>query len=222
MRSGKQSILTIEAKKATFEANLATILLTMSSLLVSILFKEYRRRVLGLLLLHPEQAYHVREIARLTGTVAGTLHKELGKLARAGVLEKSSRGNQVSYQANRECLIFEELSSILRKTSGVADVLTSTLAPVTKNIEAALVFGSVASGKANVNSDVDLLIVGSLSFSEAVKLLYPAQEILGREINPKLYSLEEWQLAISGGSAFIREILEKPTIRVIGDIGDLG
>ena len=214
--------MTIEAKKATFEANLATILLTMSSLLVSILFKEYRRRVFGLLLLYPEQAYHVREIARLTGTVAGTLHKELGTLARAGVLEKSSRGNQVSYQANRECLIFEELSSILRKTSGVADVLTSTLAPVTKNIEAALVFGSVASRKANVNSDVDLLIVGSLSFSEAVKLRYPAQEILGREINPKLYSLEEWQLAISGGSAFIREILEKPTIRVIGDIGDLG
>ena len=141
--------MTIEAKKATFEANLATFLLTMSSPLVSILFKEYRRRVLGLLLLHPEQAYHVREIARLTDTVAGTLHKELGTLARAGVLKKSSRGNQVSYQANRECLIFEELSSILRKTSGIADVLASTLTPVMKNIEAALVFGSVASGKAN-------------------------------------------------------------------------
>jgi len=194
----------------------------MSSLLVSILFKEYRRRVLGLLLLHPEQAYHVREIARLTDTVAGTLHKELGTLARAGVLKKSSRGNQVSYQANRECLIFEELSSILRKTSGVADVLESTLAPVMKNIEVALVFGSIASGKANGNSDIDFLIVGSLSFSQAVKILYPAQEILGREINPKLYSLEEWQLAVNGGSAFIREILEKPTIRVIGDIDDLG
>ena len=91
-----------------------------------------------------------------------------------------------------------------------------------KNIAAALVFGSVASGKAGENSDIDLLIVGSLSFSDAVKLLYPAQEILGREINPKLYSLEEWRLAINGGSAFIREILVKPTIRVIGDIDDLG
>ena len=111
--------MTVEAKKATFEANLATFLLTMSSLLVSILFKEYRRRVLGLLLLHPEQAYHVREIARLTDTIAGTLHKELGTLARAGVLEKSSRGNQVSYQANRECLIFEELSNACLKLLSV-------------------------------------------------------------------------------------------------------
>ena len=45
----------------------------------SILFSEYRRRVLGLLLLHPEERYHVREIARLTNTTAGTLHRELSK-----------------------------------------------------------------------------------------------------------------------------------------------
>ncbi len=49
----------------------------MSSLLADLLFKDYRKGVLGLLLLHPQERYHVREIARLTGTVAGTLHKEL-------------------------------------------------------------------------------------------------------------------------------------------------
>lgn len=91
----------------------------MSSLLADILFKEYRKRVLSLLLLRPDQAFHVREIARLTGTVPGTLHKELSKLADADILIKTSRGNQVSYQANPNCLIFEELSSILRKTFGL-------------------------------------------------------------------------------------------------------
>ena len=55
----------------------------MSLSLASVLFKDYRRRVLGLLLLHPGDSYHVREIARLTGTVAGTLHKELTTLANA-------------------------------------------------------------------------------------------------------------------------------------------
>ena len=48
----------------------------MGSLLAEILFKDYWRRELGLLLLHPDKSYHVREIARLTGTVAGTLHKD--------------------------------------------------------------------------------------------------------------------------------------------------
>ena len=53
-------------------------------MLASLLFGTYRQRVLGLLLLNPEQNYHVREIARLTNTAAGTLHKELARLAEAG------------------------------------------------------------------------------------------------------------------------------------------
>jgi len=80
----------------------------MLRLLSDLLFAGYRQRVLGLLLLRPEQAYHVREIARLTGTPAGTLHKELSKLAEAGILLRTRRGNQVLYQADRTCPIFEE------------------------------------------------------------------------------------------------------------------
>jgi predicted nucleotidyltransferase len=113
-------------------------------------------------------------------------------------------------------VIYEELASILRKTSGVADVLANRLAPVCDQIDIAVVFGSVASGKATQSSDIDLLLVGDLGFSEAVQLLYPAQDILGREINPKLYTAQEWAAAKKEGSAFIRELLTKPVIHVIG------
>jgi predicted nucleotidyltransferase len=194
----------------------------MSSLLADLLFKDYRRRVLGLLLLHPDEAYHVREIARLTHTVAGTLHKELSNLAQVGILQKSTQGNQVSYQANRSGLVFEELASILRKTTGIKEVLAEALASLTEQITLALVFGSIASGKATAGSDIDLLLVGSISFSDAVKAIYPAQQLLGREINPKLYSREEWQLAKQQNSAFVRELHEKPVINIIGDRDDIG
>jgi len=112
------------------------------STLASLLFKNYRRRVLALLLLHPEETYYVREIARLTDTVAGTLHKELSRLSEAGILLKEAKGNQLLYRANRECLIFEELASILRKIAGVVDVLAEALAPFAEKIRVALVFGS--------------------------------------------------------------------------------
>lgn len=194
----------------------------MSSLLADIIFKEYRRRVLGLLLLRPDQAYHVREIARLTGTVPGTLHKELRKLAKAGILKKSSRGNQVSYQADLDCLIFAELSSILRKTSGIADRVREALAPLKDSIDVALIFGSIASGKATSDSDIDLLVVGNVGFSETVKALYSTQETLGREINPKLYSASEWQAARKEDSAFIHEILDKPIIKIMGHADEFG
>ncbi len=81
-----------------------------SSLLSSLLFGTYRGRVLGLLLLHPDQTYHVREIARLTDTSAGTLNRELDKLAQAGLLVREKIGNQLRYAANRQCPVFEELA----------------------------------------------------------------------------------------------------------------
>lgn len=191
------------------------------SVLASLLFKDYRRRVLALLLLHPDEAYHVREIARLTDTVAGTLHKELSRLSEAGVLLKEAKGNLLLYRANRDCPIFEELASILRKTSGVVDILAGVLTPIEGKISVALVFGSMASGKESAGSDVDVLIIGSLGFTEAVKALYPAQKTLGREINPKVYSKREWKQVREAGNAFIKEVMEKPKLFIIGGTDDL-
>jgi predicted nucleotidyltransferase len=191
------------------------------SALVDLLFTGYRRQVLGLLLLKPDQAWHVREIARLTHTQPGTLHKELTKLAQAGILQKTEQGNQLWYQADTRCVVFEELASILRKTSGLTDVLRQALLPVADQLQFAAVFGSVASGKATAASDIDLLLVGDLSFAEAVKHLYLAQQQLGREINPKLYSVAEWQKALAAPTGFITELLESPLLMIAGDKDDL-
>ncbi len=191
------------------------------SALVDLLFTGYRRQVLGLLLLKPDQAWHVREIARLTHTQPGTLHKELTKLAQAGILQKTEQGNQLWYQADTRCVVFEELASILRKTSGLADVLRQALLPVADQLQFAAVFGSVASGKATAASDIDLLLVGDLSFAGAVKHLYLAQQQLGREINPKLYSVAEWQKALAAPTGFITELLESPLLMIAGDKDDL-
>ena len=194
----------------------------MASKLAELLFKDYRRRVLGLLLMHTDRRYHVREIARLTGTVAGTLHKELARLADAGLLLKETAGNQVLYGANRDCPIFEEMASIFRKTSGLTDVLAGTLALFPDRIVAAFVFGSMASGKETAGSDIDLLIIGDVGFSEIVKAVYSAQEVLGREINPKVYSKKEWRKMLKDKDAFITEILKKPKLFIAGSEDELG
>jgi predicted nucleotidyltransferase len=187
----------------------------------SLLFKDYRRKVLGLLLLHPDESYYVREIARLTGTVAGTLHRELARLSEAGVLVKEEKGNQVLYRANRSCLVFEELASILRKTSGVAEVLADALASLADRIDVALVFGSIARGSEHASSDIDLLVIGNIKFADVVKAIYPAQEDLGREINPKVYSRAEWQSLLKQKGAFVKEIMDDKKLFVLGDADDL-
>lgn len=189
--------------------------------LSSLLFSDYRRRVLGLLLLNPDTTYHVRELARLTGTSAGTLHKELTKLTAGGVLRRQEVGNQVRYGANRDCPVFEELASILRKTSGLVDVLEKALGGVEKNIALAFVFGSVARGEQQSGSDVDMMLVGSLGFADAVQVLHPVQAILQREINPVVYSIEEFRRRAASDDSFIREVLVKPKLFVVGNENEL-
>ena len=74
------------------------------------------------------------------------------------------------------CVVFEELASILRKTNGLADVLRQALLLVADQLQFAAVFGSVASNKATATSEIDLLLVGDLTFAAAVKQLYQAQQ----------------------------------------------
>lgn len=188
----------------------------------SFLFSHYRRKVLSLLLLNPTEQYHQREIARLTGTISGTLSRELAKMVEAGVLQKVRVGNQVHYRANRDCSIFTELASILRKTDGWLQTLSEALQPLASRISAAFVFGSMASGKAGPDSDIDLMVIGDVSFSELVEALYPLQEILGREINPKQYPASEWFQMVKDPSGFVRDVLSKPKLFVIGSEADLG
>ena len=61
--------------------------------LVDLLFGAYRRDVLGLLLRHPGQSYHVREIARMAGRPANTLYRERATLAEVGLLLRRTQGN---------------------------------------------------------------------------------------------------------------------------------
>ncbi|MBH2802089.1 MULTISPECIES: nucleotidyltransferase domain-containing protein [Serratia] len=190
--------------------------------MLELLFSEYRRKVLSLLFIEAGRAFHVREIARRTATQAGTLHKELSRLAESGILLRQRQGNQICYQANADCLIFPELAAIFRKVCGPAECLRQTLAAFGEAIERAFIFGSVASGKATAASDIDVLIVGKLSFAEVIQAVYPLQATLGREINPKLYSPEEWRAALAENSAFIQDIMDKPQLWIVGDKDDAG
>jgi predicted nucleotidyltransferase len=190
--------------------------------LLDLLFGTYRQRALNQLLLHPDSSYHVRELARLTGTTPGTLHKELSRLAESGLLLREKQGNQVRYRANRECPVFAELAGLFRKTGGVVGVIADALHTLGTAPVLALIFGSIARGEENARSDVDLLLIADCTFGEVVKVLHPVQEQLQREINPVLYTAAEFIRRIADKDAFIGKLLANPKLFVIGTEHDLG
>lgn len=194
----------------------------MPSRSIELMFSAYRRQVLGLLLLRPGEALHVREIARLTGVPAGSLHRELRSLAEAGLLLREPVGNQVRYRANQNCPIYPELAEIFRKTAGLADLLRDALAPMSDQICAAFLFGSIARHAETANSDVDLFVVGSVSFTEVVSAVSPLQERLGREINPVVMTPDQFQTARENEERFVNRILGEPRLFLMGSDDDLG
>ena len=188
--------------------------------LVEVLFGAYRRQILALLLLRADESFYVREIGRLTGVPAGSLHRELKLLTDAGLLQRTVAGNQVRYQLDRACPIQEELAGIFRKTAGLADVLREALAPLAGKIRLAFIFGSVAQGRERATSDIDVLVVGALSFAAVVEALSKAGARLRREVNPVVMTAAALGTKLAGKDRFAVRVAREPKIFLLGDAGE--
>ena len=186
-----------------------------------LLFPAQRQQVLAALLLQPGHSLHLRELARLTGSHAGTLGRELGKLAQVGLLLRSDQGNQARYSANVQHPLFPELSAMFRKTHGVVPALRTALEPLAGQIALACVFGALASGTATQHSDGDVLLVGSVDFVAVVQALYPLHEQLGREVNPVVWAPQELADKARAGDACVRDVLRKPKLWIKGSDHEL-
>lgn len=180
-----------------------------------LLFGADHRRLLGLLFMRPDESFHVREIARLAGVDAGNAHRVLRGFEQAGLVRATRSGNQRRYQANPQSPIFGELQGIVRKTFGLAGVLREALAPLAPRIQQAFVFGSVARGEAGARSDVDLMVVGDVTFGEVVETVYPLHERLGREVNPVVMTPKEFR-ARAKEPGFIGRVLSGERIVLFG------
>lgn len=185
----------------------------------ALLFGEDVRRLLGLLLMRPDQDFHGREISRLTGVDAGNAQRALKRMEQAGLLKSSRAGNQVRYKANRASPIFPELQGIIRKTVGLADILREALDPLSKRIEVAFVFGSVARGEEGPASDIDLMVIGTVSFDEVVVALHPLHERLGREINAVVMKRPEFRRRLKEGS-FVARVMSGEKLVLLGTLDE--
>ena len=164
-----------------------------------------------------EESFHLRKILRLAGISPGAGQRELKRLSDAGVILRTVKENQVLFQANPQCPIFDELKSFITKTAGVVDVLRAALDPLAGRLSMALLYGSVARGGAGAESDIDLLVVGEVSFEEVVENVVRAQDSLRREISPLVMSLEEYRSRLSKGDHLLDAILKSPYMPVIGE-----
>jgi predicted nucleotidyltransferase len=191
------------------------------NLLCSGLFGKTRQAVLALLYGRGDSTFYTKQILDAVKIGRGTVQRELKNLTDTGIIVREVQGRQVYYHANEKCPIFNELKSIVRKTFGVADVIRQCLETSARKIRVAFVFGSVARSADDRRSDIDLMVVGKISFGNVVSLLGPAEEKLGREINPIVYPIAEFKKKVKDDHHFVKTVLEDEKIFVIGDEDEL-
>lgn len=194
---------------------------TVHETLSTTLFGKARREVLSVLFGNADQAFYIRQLARLTGLGMGALQRELEALSRAGIIERTAQGKHIFFKANAACPIFPELKSIVTKTVGVGDIVRKALAPLAGRVGWAFIHGSTAKGKEATSSDVDVMVVGDATFEEITCALHEAQEKTGREINPTVYPVQEFSRKVKTGHHFLSMVMREPKIFLIGKEDEL-
>jgi predicted nucleotidyltransferase len=185
------------------------------------LMPRTRQGILAATLVQPDVQWFGSELARRLGVPPSSLQRELRELTTAEVLKSHRRGRMVYYQANKQSPIYPELRSLLLKTAGLVDVLAESLTPLASNVRIAFVYGSVASGAEQSDSDIDLMIVGELNPAELSIPLRQAREVLGRDVNPSVYTVKEFTAKRSRRDHFLTSVLDKPKLFVVGNKDEL-
>ena len=186
--------------------------------LAAALFSDSQSRVFRWVFGQPERSYHLSELRRLTGLGSASLQRELNRLTEAGLVRSERIGNLRRFQANPQSPVYGELVGLTRKTLGIEPMLREALRPLTPDLQAAWIYGSVAKQNDTAQSDIDVMLVGkNLLLGKGLELLVPLEAQRGRKINPTCFTPAEFKRRRAEKDSFVNRVLAQPTVALLGD-----
>lgn len=127
--------------------------------------------------------------------------------------------SQLYYQANQEHPLYPDIRSMVLKTSGLGDYLKELFSS-REDIKTAFIFGSMASGEDTPASDIDLMVIGTIGLRALSTILSDFKIRVGRELNPHVFTPEEFIKRWKGGEHFITNVISSPRLWVKGNDDD--
>jgi DNA-binding transcriptional ArsR family regulator len=153
-------------------------------------------------------------LAQRSGLSISTVHRELDRLAAAGLVESHRAGNVRMTKASDSAPYFEELRTLLLKALGPAVVLAEELRGVA-GVEKAFIHGSWAARYHDEPGppprDIDVIVIGRPAAREVDQAAAQAERRLGREVTPTIIDPVSWQQSESG---FVRTVRARPLVEI--------
>jgi predicted nucleotidyltransferase len=116
-------------------------------------------RLVIFFLVHPGERFHLRELQRRTGLASASVQKELARLTATGAIRREDMGGRAYYQPDEANGAWGGWMRLLLHAADPVDVIREALVDA-PGLVGAFIFGSVARGTAEADSDLDVFLVG--------------------------------------------------------------
>ena len=159
-------------------------------MLKSIITSETRIKLLLRFFLNPSSSGYLRQLAKEFGESTNSIRIELNKLTEAKILTRESDGCNKIYQANTAHTLFEDIRSIVLKSTGIDKVISNIIQKL-GNLKLAFVRGDYALGKDN--GLIDLVVVGTgINQKELERVRKKTEQLIQRKISALTLTEDEY------------------------------
>ncbi len=172
------------------------------------------QKLLNFFFIHKDERFYISELSKWIKEEKSNINKQLSKLLLEGILSDEFKGNQHYFFINKDYRFLDEYETIIKKTFGIEAILKDKLSAI-KGIDKAIIFGSYASNKMKIDSDLDLLIVGTYDIKKVSLVLATLQKEWRLEINTVEYSLVEYNKKLKTKDNFLINVFKNPIINII-------
>jgi len=160
-------------------------------MLKSIITSETRIKLLLKFFLNPKTSGYLRQLAKEFNESTNSIRVELNKLSEARILSARREGRQKLFRANTDHPLFEDIRSIVLKSTGI-NLVVSNIIDNIGNLNMAFVRGDYAVG---IDSGlIDLVLVGeSLNKPEIERVRLKTEALIKRKISILFLSDTEYK-----------------------------
>lgn len=189
-------------------------------MLKDLVISKVRVKLLEIFFIRPNEIYHVRDLVRKTGEEINAVRRELAHMERSGMVKKEPRGNRLYYWFNKNYLFYQELSSIIAKTTGLGGEIIKNRNKIGR-LNFVMFSGKFVRREERKPNEVDILIVGDIVIPEMAALIKAEEGKIQKEVNYTVMALEEFQFRKRRRDPFLIEVLNGSRVMIIGEETEL-